>query len=182
MPSIAPACRRAFRARQLHPRIPWAAAPAALIALLALAALLSALAPVRASAQAPSIRRINPPTLSTPTGYTHVVEASGGRTLYIAGQVAMDSTGRVVGVGDFRAQVEQVFANLQRALSAANATFDHVVKINIYVTDASQVAVLREVRSRYMRAEALPASTFVQVVALARPEWLVEIEAVAVVR
>lgn len=140
------------------------------------------LAPGSGGAQGPTIRRINPPTLSAPTGYTHVVEASGARTLYIAGQVAMDSTGRVVGVGNFRAQVEQVFANLQRALAAANATFDHVVKINVYVTDASQVAVLREVRGRYMRAEALPASTFVQVVALARPEWLVEIEAVAVVR
>lgn len=145
------------------------------------AAVVALPSPGRAQAS-PSIRRINPPTLSTPTGYTHVVEASGGRTLYIAGQVALDSTGRLVGVGDFRAQVEQVFRNLQRALTAGRATFDDVVKINIYVTDASQVAVLREVRNRYMRAEALPASTFVQVNALARPEWLVEIEAVAVAR
>jgi enamine deaminase RidA (YjgF/YER057c/UK114 family) len=146
------------------------------------AALLALVVPSVLSAQSPAIRRLNPPALSTPTGYTHVVEASGGRTLYISGQVAMDSTGRLVGAGDFRAQVEHVFANLQRALAAADATFEHVVKINVFVTDASQVAVLREVRSRYMRADALPASTFVQVVALARPEWLVEIEAVAVVR
>lgn len=173
---------------QPHVHLPSRVAPIArparalALASASLAALLAIAVPSDAAAQSPAFRRLNPPTLSAPTGYTHVVEASGGRTLYISGQVAMDSTGRLVGAGDFRAQVEQVFANLQRALAAAGATFDQVVKINTYVTDASQIAVLREVRSRFMRAEALPASTFVQVVALARPEWLVEIEAVAVVR
>lgn len=153
------------------------------LAIGAAAALLTLSASTIAFAQAtPTLRRLNPGTLSTPTGYTHVVEARGGRTLYISGQVALDSAGQLVGAGDFRAQVEQVFRNLQRALASAGASFDDVVKINIFVTDASQVTALREVRSRYMSANALPASTFVQVTALARPEWLVEIEAIAVAR
>jgi enamine deaminase RidA (YjgF/YER057c/UK114 family) len=135
-----------------------------------------------AAQAAPQIRRINPPTLSTPTGYTHVVEATGGKTVYISGQVAFDSTGRLVGAGDFRAQTTQVFENLRRALAAAGATFSDVVKMNTYTTDASQIAVLREVRARYFESERLPASTFVAVSALARPEWIIEIEVVAVVR
>lgn len=130
----------------------------------------------------PSIRRLNPPTLSVPTGYTHVVEATGGRTIYISGQVALDSTGALVGAGDFRAQTEQVFQNLRRALAAAGASFSDVVKINYYVTDATQVAVLRDVRTRHISAPHTPASTFVQVVRLARPEWMIEIEAIAVAR
>lgn len=131
---------------------------------------------------APTVRRINPPTLSTPTGYTHVVEASGGRTLYISGQVALDSTGALVGAGDFRAQTTQAMENLRRALAAGGATFADVVKINWYVTDATQVSVVRDVRARYITADRLPASTFVAVRALARPEWLIEIEAVAVAK
>lgn len=132
--------------------------------------------------RAPVIRRLNPATLSTPTGYTHVVEATGGRTLYISGQVALDSAGALVGAGDFRAQTEQVFQNLQRALAAGGATFADVVKVNYYVTDATQVTVVRDVRSRYLSATHTPASTFVQVSRLARPEWMIEIEAIAVTR
>lgn len=132
--------------------------------------------------RSPVIRRLNPATLSTPTGYTHVVEATGGRTLYISGQVALDSTGALVGAGDFRQQTEQVFQNLQRALAAGGATFADVVKVNYYVTDATQVTVVRDVRSRYISATHTPASTFVQVSRLARPEWMIEIEAIAVTR
>lgn len=132
--------------------------------------------------RSPVIRRLNPATLATPTGYTHVVEATGGRTLYISGQVALDSTGALVGAGDFRAQSDQVFENLRRALAAGGATFADVVKINYFVTDAAQVAVVRDVRSRYISPTHMPASTFVQVSRLARPEWLVEIEAIAVTR
>lgn len=139
-------------------------------------------APLAMAQSGPSVRRINPPTLSAPTGYTHVVEASGGRTLYISGQVALDSTGALVGGGDFRAQATQAMENLRRALAAGGASFADVVKINWYVTDATQVGVVREVRGRYLSADRLPASTFVAVRALARPEWLIEIEAVAVTK
>ncbi len=132
--------------------------------------------------QAPHIKRTNPPTLSQPTGYTHVVETSGPvKTIYISGQIAFDASGNIVGAGDMKAQAEQVFSNLQTALSAAGATFSDVVKMNTYVTDMSKVQVVREVRARYF-ANAAPASTLVQVVALARPELMIEVEVIAAVR
>jgi reactive intermediate/imine deaminase len=135
-----------------------------------------------AAAQAPrsAIRFINPEALSTPTGYTHVVEAPRGRTIYVAGQVALDKTGAVVGRGDFRAQTKQVFENLKAALAAAGAGFKDVVKTNTYVTDVSQLPALREVRAGYLGANP-PASTLVQVSRLAREEFLIEVEAIAVI-
>jgi enamine deaminase RidA (YjgF/YER057c/UK114 family) len=127
-----------------------------------------------------AIERMNPAGLSTPTGYTHVVSTRGGRTIYIAGQVAFDAKGTLVGKGDLAAQTKQVFENLGIALRAAGATFAHVVKTNYYLRDASQVAVVREIRSKYFTSE-LPASTLVEVPRLANPDFLIEIEVVAVV-
>jgi enamine deaminase RidA (YjgF/YER057c/UK114 family) len=121
----------------------------------------------------------NPPTMATPTGYTHVVEVTGGRTIYIAGQVALDQHGNLVSAGDLRAQTQQVFANLQAALAAAGATFAHVVKLNYYLLDASQAAVVREVRASFVNMASPPASTLVEVRRLARDDFLVEIEAIA---
>lgn len=132
------------------------------------------------AAQSAIIERANPAGLSTPTGYSHVVSTRGGRTIYIAGQVALDAQGRVVGVGDLAAQARQVFANLEIALKAAGATFEHVVKTNYYLRDASQVATVREVRSKYFTKE-LPASTLVEVPRLAQPDFLIEVEVIAVV-
>ena len=126
------------------------------------------------------IQRMNPPGLSTPTGYSHVVSARGGRTIYIAGQVALDAKGQLVGDGDLAAQTRQVFANLEVALKAAGATFDDVVKLNTYMRDATQVQMIRDVRGKYF-TKALPASTLVEVSRLANPGFLVEIEVVAVV-
>ena len=127
-----------------------------------------------------AIERMNPQGLSTPTGYSHVVSTRGGRTVYIAGQVALDAQGRVVGAGDLAAQTRQVFANLDIALKAAGATFAHVVKTNYYLRDASQVAVIREIRAKYFTKE-LPASTLIEVPRLANPDFLIEIEVIAVV-
>jgi 2-iminobutanoate/2-iminopropanoate deaminase len=135
-----------------------------------------------AHAQAQSSTYINPPGLSTPTGYTHVVVAADRRTVYIAGQVALDSTGKLVGPGDFRAQAEQVFANLSRALASVGASFADVVKTTTFITDAKQVPALRDIRTRYLDPKYLPASTLLVVSALARPELLIEIEAVAVLK
>ena len=140
----------------------------ALVFLLALPAVMSA-----------QVRRINPPTLAPPTGYTHVTIGPDGRTVHIAGQVAMDSTGALVGAGNFTAQVERAFENVRLALAAVGATFDDVLKMTTYVTDASRVAEFRAVRNRVLRPAQVPANTFVQVGALARPEWMIEIEAVA---
>jgi reactive intermediate/imine deaminase len=132
--------------------------------------------PVIAFAQ---VKRSNPPTLSTPTGYTHVVEVNGpGKTIYISGQIALDKDGKVVGDGDMKAQAEQVFKNLQSALTAAGATFADVVKMNTYITDMDKAPAVREVRARYF-GTTTPASTLVQVVRLARPEFMLEIEVIA---
>jgi reactive intermediate/imine deaminase len=127
-----------------------------------------------------AIRYLNPASLSAPTGYSHVVEVNSGRTIYIAGQVALDKSGNVVGKGDFAAQTTQVFENLKLALAAVGATFENVVKINTYVTDMSHVETLRGIRAKYYSKNA-PASTLVQIGKLAREEFMIEIEAIAVV-
>jgi len=125
----------------------------------------------------------NPPGLSTPRGYTHVVSVSGGRTLYVAGQVAFNEQGEVVGKGDLRAQTRQVFENLRRALTGAGASFKDVVKMNTYVVNfkAEDLPILREVRTDVLKDVIPPASTLVGVQALANPDFLIEIEAIAVV-
>jgi len=136
------------------------------------------LLPVLAFAQ---VKRTNPPALSKPTGYTHIVEVNGpGKTVYISGQIALDKDGNVVGAGNMKAQAEQVFKNLQSALEAAGAKFSDVVKMNTYITDMEQAPAVREVRARYF-GDTTPASTLVQVVRLARPEFLLEIEVIAAV-
>ena len=127
-----------------------------------------------------SVRYLNPPTLSMPTGYSHIAEVSGGRTIYIAGQVAFDNSGKVVGKGDFAAQATQVFENLKLALAAVSATFENVVKVNTYVTDMSHLQMLREIRVKYYGKNA-PASTLVEIGRLASPDLMIEIEAIAVI-
>jgi 2-iminobutanoate/2-iminopropanoate deaminase len=135
--------------------------------------------PVLAFAQ---VKRVNPPTLSKPTGYTHIVEVAGpSKTIYISGQIAFDKDGNIVGAGDMKAQAEQVFKNLEAALTAAGAKFSDVVKMNTYVTDIDKAPAVREVRARYF-GESTPASTFVQVAKLVRPELMIEIEVIAVVK
>ena len=125
-------------------------------------------------------RYINPPTLARPMGYTHVVEASGARTFYISGQVALDDSGNIVGEGDMGAQARQVFENLHTALRAVGASFKDVVKLTYFIVDMSQMQTVREARDQYIQPEYLPASTAVEVRRLAREEFLLEIEAVAV--
>ncbi len=125
----------------------------------------------------------NPAGLRTPTGYTHVVSVRGGRTLYVAGQVAFNEKGDVVGKGDLRAQARQVFDNLRLALAGGGGTLKDVVKWNTYVVNfkAEDLAVLREVRTELLKDVTPPASTLVGVQALAHPDLLIEIEAIAVV-
>ena len=125
-------------------------------------------------------RFVNPPSMATPTGYTHVAVAT-GPLAFISGQIALDGQGDIVGIGDFRAQTEQVFANLQLALEAVGAGFEHVVKLTIFVTDMTQMPIVREVRNRYVDTSRPPASTAVEISRLAREELMVEIEAVATV-
>jgi len=108
-----------------------------------------------------------------------VVEITGGRTVFIAGQVALDPSGQIVGRDDFRTQAQQVFENLKAALAAVGTDFTHVVKLNMYIVDMSQLPTLREVRDCYVNTQNPPASTLVEVRRLAREEFLIEIEAVA---
>ncbi|HZD01554.1 MAG TPA: RidA family protein [Actinomycetes bacterium] len=124
---------------------------------------------------------INPETMHRPTGYTHVVEVTAGRPVYIAGQVALDHAGTLVGPGDIRAQTRQVFDNLRSALQAVGAGFGQVVKLNYYLVDAAQLPVVREVRDEYVDPRRPPASTAVEVRRLFRDDLLIEVEAVAVI-
>lgn len=130
----------------------------------------------------PAACLFDPQGLPPSAGFSHVAEVSPGRLLYISGQVPRNAAGDLVGAGDFRAQLEQVFANLGVALRGAGASFADVIKLNYYcvasIEPAQQRAVV-EVRDRYVNTKAPPASTFVFVSRLVRPEWLVEIEAVA---
>ncbi|MCL4300169.1 MAG: RidA family protein [Anaerolineae bacterium] len=119
--------------------------------------------------------------MPTPVGYTHVVEISGGKTVYISGQVALDAAGQVVGPGDLRAQTHQVFANLQAGLAAVGADFTQVVKFTFFVLDISNIQIIREVRDQYVNREHPPASSAVEVRRLVREEFLIEIEAIAVI-
>ena len=129
-------------------------------------------------------RFINPPTLCPTFGWTHVVTVTEGTTVYISGQVSVNEHGELVGKNDLRAQTEQTFANLEHALAAIGATFADVIKTNLYVVGLKpeHVPIIREVRSRYVNAAQPPVSTLVGVTALVGPDWLIEIEAVAVIR
>lgn len=149
---------------------------------LAAIALVGAVAMTTADAQGgrPVIERLNPEGLSKPATYSHVVKVRGGTTIYIAGQVSQNAKGELVGAGDLAAQTRQVFTNLELALEGSGATFADVVKFTIYMRDASQIQLVRDIRSQFV-GQQRPASTLVEVSRLADPGFLIEIEAIAVV-
>lgn len=128
-------------------------------------------------------RFINPDGLVKPGVYTPAVSVSGGRMIYISGQVSQDAAGQLVGKGDLLAQTQQVYKNLGLALTGAGATFADVVKLNVYVVgyQPEHRALLQSVREKHVSKDNPPASTLIGVQALASPAFLVEIEAVAVV-
>ncbi|MBL6457777.1 RidA family protein [Belnapia sp. T6] len=114
--------------------------------------------------------------------FSQVVVASGSRTIYTAGQVSIDEQGRLVGAGDLGAQTAQAMRNVGLALAAAGASFADIVKITIYVVDyrPEHRPIIGQARSPFFAGRTPPASTLIGVSALAMPEWLIEIEAVAV--
>jgi enamine deaminase RidA (YjgF/YER057c/UK114 family) len=126
---------------------------------------------------------LKPEGLAPANGYSHVVVAKPGKLVFIAGQVANDKQGKVVGKDDLKAQAVQVFANLKTALAAAGATFDDVVKITWYVKSYKPefLPTLREVRNAYVNKDKPPASTLVGVAALFQDDYLLEVDAIAVV-
>jgi 2-iminobutanoate/2-iminopropanoate deaminase len=113
--------------------------------------------------------------------YTQVVAVSGsGRTIFVAGQLARDAGGNCVGPGDMRAQIQQVGENLKRCLEAAGAGLADIVKTNTYVTDYEEFAKHADMRLRYF-GPATPTSTTVEVKRLAGPDFMIEVDAIAVV-
>lgn len=128
-------------------------------------------------------KAINPATLydSTKFGFSHAVEQNGGRTLHLAGQVAWDSKGELVGPGDLRAQARQALANLKEVLAEVGATPADVVRLRTYVVNHSPdklQPVTEEIMAFYDGA--VPAAnTWIGVQSLAMPEFLIEIEAIA---
>lgn len=106
-----------------------------------------------------------------------MVVAAGGRTIYLAGQTAADKDGNVA--KGFREQAVQVFENLKTALAAAGVGFENVVQVNYYLLDMANAPTMREVRDGYIASE-FPASSLIEVKRLARDEFMLEIEAVAV--
>jgi enamine deaminase RidA (YjgF/YER057c/UK114 family) len=129
-----------------------------------------------------TLELINPEELPTPTTYTQVVAATGGRLVFVAGQVADDAAGNLVGPGDLAAQARQVFANVGRSLAAAGAGPEQVAKITIYVVHHRPEFLpdISEARTAVF-GDHKPADTLVGVEALAEPGYLIEVEGIAVV-
>lgn len=130
------------------------------------------------------IRKIQPPGLprrvvSGHTLYHHVIIADPGQTIFVSGQLARNTKGEVVAPGDMRAQLRQVGENLKTALEAAGASLADLVKITTFVTDIQEFFKHVDVRQEYF-GPALPTSTTVEVRALAHPDLVVEIEAIAI--
>lgn len=125
-------------------------------------------------------RFLNPDSVHKPVGYSHVAEVTSGRLVYIAGQVAVDPSGKIVGEGDVSAQTRQVFENLKANLAAVKADFSTVIKLTYFVLDPAGIPAIRQIRDEYVNTQSPPASTLVIVKGLAREEFLVEVEAVAV--
>lgn len=124
---------------------------------------------------------LNPEGLPVPRGsYSLVTIAQPGRMVFIAGQTASDPQGNVVGVGDVRAQTRYVMEKIKKAVEAAGGTMDDIVAMNIFTTDVRNHRDINEVRREVIGSN-FPASTMVQVVALARPELLLEVNAIAVI-
>ena len=129
------------------------------------------------TATAQQIERKNPEGMTQPTAYSHLVKV--GNLMFLAGQVALDGEGNVVGAGDMKAQVRQVLENMKSVLASEGADFSNVVKTNIFTTDIEAFRGAASVRREYF-GDHPPASTLVQIERLARPVFLVEIEAIAV--
>ena len=127
------------------------------------------------------IFRINPPDLAPPPGnrFAHVVRW--GNRVWIAGQTARRKDGTVVGLGDPRAQAEQVYDNLRIAIGAVGGTLANIVKVTIFLTSEASLAAARAAQNECWGNNPLPASSMVIVKALAQPDYLIEIEAEGVI-
>lgn len=129
-----------------------------------------------------TLDRINPADLPPPTTYSQVVVASGGKMVFVAGQEPEDEQGNLVGRGDLAVQARQVFANVGRALAAAGARPEQVTRITIFVVDYRRENLPAIEAGRVaLFGEHKPADTLVGVAALSSPEFLIEVDAIAVI-
>jgi len=125
---------------------------------------------------------INPPNMAPPRGYSHAVSVSGNhKTLYIGGQNAIDPQGNIVGKGSLRAQTEQALTNIQSILEQAGAKLENIVKFNVYLVQGQNPQEGFEAFQKRWHSKSFPAVTVLFVAGLAHPDWLVEMDAVAVV-
>lgn len=128
-----------------------------------------------------TVERYHAPSVYNPSTYSQAVKVSGAQTiLFIAGQVAYDDTGNPAHRGDFAAQARLVFQSLKAQVEAGGGSLASIVKINTYLTDLRHRADLIPVREEFFGKKG-PASTLVGVSALAHPDWLIEVEAIAVI-
>jgi len=134
------------------------------------------------NASEPAIRLSNPEELAPPPGYSNIVEISGGRIIFIAGQTALDNHGDLVGKGDFEAQADQVFRNISAAVASVGCTTRNLAKLTVFVRDMGELAAYRRARNRFfatVRPPAAPAVTLVEVSRLFGDDFLIQVEAVA---
>ena len=124
-----------------------------------------------------AIQFINPSTIHKPVGYSHLAKA--GNQVFIAGQLAIDKNGNMVGVGDIEAQTKQALANLDEAVMAAGGTRDDIAAIRVYMTNRDDLPGMRKARADFWKTP--PASTLIFITGLVRPEALIEIEATAII-
>lgn len=128
-----------------------------------------------------SVEYVQVSGLGRPVGeYSPVVSVRGARLLFVAGKVAIDEKGKIVGLGNIEAQCRQVMKNLKGALEAAGATLDDVIKITALLTDRAHAATWVRVRREFFTKN-LPASTGFIVGALASDEYMIEVDAIAAV-
>ncbi|MDA0652213.1 MAG: RidA family protein [Proteobacteria bacterium] len=130
----------------------------------------------------PRKKAMNPDAVAVPLKpyYSNCVRSEAGPLLWISGQVALDRDGKLVGKGDLRAQAVQVLENIKGILADSNATMDDIVKVTVYVTDIRAFNDIADIREKYFPEDG-PSSVICEVSALAWPEFMIEIEAVAVV-
>jgi reactive intermediate/imine deaminase len=127
------------------------------------------------------LKKAYDPSGSPPTNgkFAQVVATNTNNLIFVAGQVSMDVSGKIVGKGDFKTQAEQALRNLKICLEAEGATFDDIVKLNTYLIDVGNLKDYQEIRSKFFKGS-LPAATLIAVPALAHPDYMIEIEAIAI--
>ena len=116
-------------------------------------------------------------SVHTTVGYSHVAKA--GNTLYISGQIAQDKAGNLIGKGDFKAQAHQVYTNLKSILEEAGGSLENIVKMGTFLTHHNYVETYRSVRNEYFK-EPCPPNTLLIIESLASPDFMIEVEAIAV--